>query len=406
VLDDVAGTYDGLLNAVVAPDVLSAQPGAAAVFERTRGRGLLTVTVTKAGAVSGRVSTGGLVQTFKGTVNNTGAVVFSEGLPKLALKKLVAGVTADLGELSLRVLAVQPAVVEADLTLPGGQLVLAEAEAEKHVYSAASVLPAGMVRVPEDVLNPSRENGAYTAIFGVGRSSEGLSPSKYPQAPGTGNLTVNADGTVRVVGRLADGSAVSYTQRLSPTRGLPVYIPLYSAKGYIAGRVQFDPSQEQSDANGGMEWVRPAGLGTGVFGAGWPQGLRVDFAASKFVPYDFKTTDDVSNAFSTTWTVTASGGGISQPIKTLAVLYPFELQTGFVKFNSLDTARGIYTAQQISMADGGFSGTFVHPRIAQPVTFEGVFFQKTGVAYGRFNALGTVGAISMRSGTPWEEPGY
>jgi hypothetical protein len=93
---------------------------------------------------------------------------------------------------------------------------------------------------------------------------------------------VSEAGVVRLVGRLADGATISYANRLSPTLGWPVYVALYGDRGFVAGRVQFDATRAGSDAAcEAMQWVRPAGL-PAPYRAGWPDGIAVGFAASKY----------------------------------------------------------------------------------------------------------------------------
>ena len=282
----LAGTYDGLLVPTLAPEELVAQPSLAGVFEGSRGRGLLSATVSAAGAVTGRLSAGGTDQTFKGVLKGDGTVVFSGGAKKWALKKTQGRVVTALGELALRMRAGEPATLVGELTAPGGSTVMAGLAAEKHVYSAAKVLPQGMRRVPESVFNRAHENGRYTALFKPvvdegAETNSGVAKTTFPQGAGSGLMTVSEAGVVRLVGRLADGATISHANRLSPTLGWPVYAALYGDRGFVAGRVQFDAAQAGIDAAcEAMIWVRPAGW-TPPYRAGWPDGIALGFAASK-----------------------------------------------------------------------------------------------------------------------------
>jgi formylglycine-generating enzyme required for sulfatase activity len=130
---EFAGTYDGLLAPAVTPEELAAQPTLASAFIGTRGRGLLNVTVSTAGAVTGRVLAGGAEHVFKGVLKRDGTVVFAGGVETWALKKMEGGGTTELGELSLRMREGDPALVAGELTMPRGSAVLARLEAPKHV---------------------------------------------------------------------------------------------------------------------------------------------------------------------------------------------------------------------------------------------------------------------------------
>jgi formylglycine-generating enzyme required for sulfatase activity len=413
---ELAGTYDGLLVPAVTREELSGQPTAAGVFEGTRGGGLLAVSVSSAGSVTGRMTAGGTEQAFKGVLKRDGTVVFNGGLEKWAVKRSEGRGSTQLGELSLRLREGDPAVVLGELTVPGGGLLLAGIEAEKHVYSAAKVLPSGMRRIPEEVLNPGYENGRYTVLFEAlsdegTETNSGLERSGFPQGAGSGQMTVSSAGVVRVVGRLADATPISYTNRLSPKLGWPVYVPIYGRRGFLAGHVQFDPSQAESDAAcTAMEWLRPAGLAA-PYGAGWPGGISVGFAASKYaVPSAptkrLPTPANPFGVFGSTVPVNAipgdtapdfvpvelslSGGGLATPWVQEATVNggnALALVGAVPEGSPFKAFKWTFAA-----ADGGLKGTFVHPVTGRIVSFTGATFQKTRRAAGCFQFLPANGA--------------
>ena len=405
---ELAGAYDGLLEPGLTPEERAAQPTLAAVFNGTRGRGLLSATVSAAGAVTGRLSAGGTEQAFKGVLKRDGTVLFNGGAEKWALKRTEGRVVTELGELVLRVREGEPTVLVGELKAPGGAVVLAGVEAAKHVYSAAKVLPEGMRRVPETVFNRAYENGRYTALFEpvVDEGTDtngGLARGAFPQGVGSARMTVSDSGLVRVAGRLADGAAVSYANRLSPTLGWPVYVPLYKGRGYVTGRVQFDAAAADSDAAcEAMEWVRPAGL-PAPYAAGWPEGIAVGFAASKYAaparptaaapspanPYTvFGPALPVNAAPDfATLTVSISGGGLEGGAVQSATV----TRSNVLKLAGAVSGGSPFAGFQwtFSPGDGGFGGAFLHPVTGKKVSFSGVTFQKTRRAVGSFVYLPT-----------------
>jgi hypothetical protein len=405
---ELAGAYDGLLEPGLTPEERAAQPALAAVFNGTRGRGLLSATVSAAGAVTGRLSAGGTEQAFKGVLKRDGTVLFNGVAEKWALKRTEGRVVTELGELVLRVREGEPTVLVGELKAPGGAVVLAGVEAEKQVYSAAKVLPAGMRRVPETVFSRAYENGRYTALFEpvVDEGTDtngGLARGAFPQGVGSTRMTVSDSGLVRMVGRLADGAAVSYANRLSPTLGWPVYVPLYKGRGYVTGRVQFDAAAADSDAAcEAMEWVRPAGLPT-PYAAGWPEGIAVGFAASKYAaparptaaapspanPYTvFGPALPVNAAPDfATLTVSLSGGGLEGGAVQSATV----TRSNVLKLAGAVSGGSPFAGFQwtFSPGDGGFGGAFLHPVTGKRVSFSGVTFQKTRRAVGSFVYLPT-----------------
>jgi hypothetical protein len=405
---ELAGAYDGLLEPGLTPEERAAQPALAAVFNGTRGRGLLSATVSAAGAVTGRLSAGGTEQAFKGVLKRDGTVLFNGVAEKWALKRTEGRVVTELGELVLRVREGEPTVLVGELKAPGGAVVLAGVEAEKQVYSAAKVLPAGMRRVPETVFSRAYENGRYTALFEpvVDEGTDtngGLARGAFPQGVGSTRMTVSDSGLVRMVGRLADGAAVSYANRLSPTLGWPVYVPLYKGRGYVTGRVQFDAAAADSDAAcEAMEWVRPAGL-PAPYAAGWPEGIAVGFAASKYAaparptaaapspanPYTvFGPALPVNAAPDfATLTVSLSGGGLEGGAVHSATV----TRSNVLKLAGAVSGGSPFAGFQwtFSPGDGGFGGAFLHPVTGKRVSFSGVTFQKTRRAVGSFVYLPT-----------------
>jgi hypothetical protein len=280
----LAGTFDGRLEAATDEASLE-EPGQ---FIQTRGEGLLTATVSATGSFSGKLTTGGTAVSFKGVLRRDGVAWFDSKSDSLEVAKGRGASRVVLGSLSLR------AQETGELPRLVGELVSETAtfgtvSAEKFVYSAARVLPAGMQRVPVAILDPASENGRYTALLeprvdeGV-ETNNGLERTQFPQSSGYAKLTVASSGVVSLAGRLADGTAVSYSNRLSPGGAVPVYVPLYSGLGFLAGTPVFDDSQPETDLSGAqMRWLRPSGLAA-PFAEGWEDGITVDLVGSKYVP--------------------------------------------------------------------------------------------------------------------------
>jgi hypothetical protein len=450
---ELAGTYDGLLVPETSLEEIEAshpgEPGVAECFVWTHGRGLLTLTVTELGAVTGKVSSAGMVQAFKGTVMRDGTVMFGDGNARLGLERRTGGKlvrelrdtlwsgwkvvermvgeqVTGVGMLGLRLREGEPAVVSGELEYVSGDVVFAGVVAERHVYSAARTLPEGLERVPQSILDPARDNGGYTAVFEAladedGSTNRGVELSAFPQGFGSGRLTVSPAGVASFVGRLADGTAVTYSNRISRSRGWPVYAALYGNRGYVTGQVLFDADHESHDAGcEEMEWVRPSGL-KGAYAGGWPGGIAVGFAASKYVaparptarvpaptnPYGVFGPGVAVNAVPGDAVPAAVfvealvwGGGILDP-----VLCGGTLDGGHVV--RLGENQGLRAAGwkcQVRASDGSMTGVFVHPVSGKVARFSGVVFQKRKSGLGSFanpSGSGTdaeVGVVEVRTG--------
>jgi hypothetical protein len=265
-----------------------------------------------------------------------------------------------------------------------------------------------MQRVPLDILDPASEKGRYTALF-ESRVDEGMDTNggldgdAFPQASGYAKLTVSAAGVVSMTGKLADGTVVSYSNRLSPSGTVPVYVPLYANRGFLSGAVGFDVAQLETDLAGPeMRWFRPLGLAA-PYSAGWPEGITVDLVGSKYVapgvptrtvpvpanrygvfgpelPVNSVLTDTVPDFVPVE--LRLSGGGLTQEIANSGRVSGGNVLslTGVLGAGSL--ANGLkWTA---TASDGGFAGSFTHPVSGRALPFGGAVLQKTRRAGGFF----------------------
>jgi hypothetical protein len=81
-----------------------------------------------------------------------------------------------------------------------------------------------------------------------------------PYEMGFARLSVGKNDVVRLAGRLPDGTAISSGSRLTAREYAAFFIPLYGARGSLAGDVHFvsDPASGLSGATGSMSWIHPA----------------------------------------------------------------------------------------------------------------------------------------------------
>jgi formylglycine-generating enzyme required for sulfatase activity len=399
----LAGTFDGRLEAATDKAQLAVEESEGLVqrFVQTQGEGLLTATVSVTGAFTGKLTTRGTTVAFKGVLRRDGVAWFDSKTDSLEVAKGQGAGRVVLGNLSLR------AQETGELPRLVGELMSDSAtfgtvSAERFVYSSAPVLPAGMQRVPVEILDPASENGRYTALFEprVDEGTEtngGLERTKFPQSSGYARVAVASSGVVSVTGRLADGTAVSYSNRLSPSGAVPVYVPLYTGRGFLAGTPVFDASQPDTDLAGAqLRWVRPSGL-PAPFTAGWEDGITVNLVGAKYVPVT-KPTRTVPvpanpyTVFGPELAVTAlvadevpdfvrlrvemAGGGLAAGTTDEGQLLP-----GNVFKVTAPGAAGLKLV--FTPADGGFTGSFTHPLGSlQPIA--GVVLQKTKRAAGGF----------------------
>jgi hypothetical protein len=386
----LAGSYNGLLVA-----------GAGATSQIDQ-NGLVNLTVTSTGSFTGRVTIAGVSQAISGVFKNDGSAAFGKtSAPTIELVKTLKPAKVSLGFLALTLDTGSGYKVTGALKDAAGAVTFASVVADKALYTSAKnpVLP--LRNVPQGILDPAREKGKYTALFLAADSpNSGVAKTGFPQGDGYAMVTVSTSGKVTMKGKLADGSTVSYSNALSSTNDLPVYVQLYGKKGFVAGNVRFDSTQTTSDAAGlGMKWFKPAGLTSPKnYTAGWPNGILTDFVASKFIPTGKPSSKvpvppnpdtvlgvGVPGASAPTVAnllIGVADGGLTtattndaslSAVNKLSVLGATSGQTG---------ATGLKAS--FSASSGALSGSFVHPGTNKSVSFAGVVYQKQNSASGFF----------------------
>ena len=383
----LAGSYNGLLVAGA---------GSTAPIDQN---GLVNLTVTTTGSFTGRVTIAGVSQAISGVFKNDGSAVFGKtNAPSI---ELVKPTKASIGFLALSLDTGSGNKVTGTLKNAAGAVTFASVEADKALYTAAKNPALPLRNVPQAILDPAREKGKYTALFQAADSpNSGVAKTGFPQGDGYAMVTVSTSGKVTMVGKLADGSAVSYSNALSSANDWPVYVQLYGKKGFVAGNVRFDATQTTSDAAGlGMKWFKPAGIASPkMYTAGWPNGILTDFVASKFIPTG-KPTSKVPVPPNPDTVLGVGVPGASAP--TVANLLIAVADGGLTaatgnegslsavnKLTLLGAAPGQTAANGLkasfSASSGALSGSFVHPGTNKPVSFSGVVYQKQNKASGFF----------------------
>ncbi len=276
--------------------------------------------------------------------------------------------------------------------------------ADHALYTSKKNPLAPYKNVPATILNPAGEKGKYTAIFSAKAApNNGVVMNAFPQGDGHGNVTVSTSGTVKILGKLADGSNVSYSNTLSKKNEWPIYIPLYKKGGFIAGSVIFDHTQTQTDAAcAGMNWFKPDTTGLKVkdklYPAGWPGGITTDFAASKYVAPQKATVKipappnpgtvfgpgvpSAPNNTTANIFISTAYGGLTTNTSNDASLDAKSKATILAATAGASGAAGLKTT--FVSGTGGMSGSFTHPGLGKSVKFTGVVFQKTQTASGFF----------------------
>ena len=371
-----AGKYNGLL---------------AATDDESDHHGLIALIVTPAGTFTGKLSIGGAVVRVGGTILNDGTMMFGKApnqSASFAVTKKVSGVITTFGQLALT-LNTTPGVDKISGTLKTNANdddndAIGIIDSDRALYTSKNPPVAPFLNVPTTILDPLTNKGKYTAIFQP-TGNGGLDTDLFPQGSGYGTITVSKTGAVKIVGKLADGSPISYANALSKANQWPVYIALYKKKGLITGQVAFQDLAESDADCTGMVWFKSASVADKLYPAGWTDGIEVDFFASKFVnnpAASGKSALDIAGA-----TVPAVNAEISITDGLLAAdidrnaSVATNSKVTMVPAVNPDPDKVKFT---ISHSSGKVGGSFVHTLSGKPTQFAGVVFQKTNTAFGYF----------------------
>jgi hypothetical protein len=200
--------------------------------------GRLDLTTTAAGKVTGKITQDGHSRSFKGSVTPTGG---SE--PEVNLT--VANGTSPSLQLTV------------SLDGTANQL------SGTVTTDGTSAAVYGWRQVWNKKTNPATAlAGYYSFILSLSDTSDQNTVS-IPQGNGFGKFTVGPDGTLRIIGKTADGQAFSTAGFVGPNGEIAVYQSLYSNKGSLLGQMAIATGSANADntIGGSLTWLKPAGAG-------------------------------------------------------------------------------------------------------------------------------------------------
>jgi len=352
--------------------------------------GLLTITGSRKGTLTGRLTLGGRVLGFKGSVDPDGVVRFGEaGAETVALKR--RGLSTLTLSLSLRGDADSDRFIG---TVRDGAVEISTVSAERAVYDARTN------PVPPVVLDAAGK-GRHTALFlAKAAPNGGLETNVFPQGDGYGLLRITRGGKVKIAGALADGSRFSYANTLSATNRWPFYIGLYKRAGSCTGEVAFRDIAAQSDLDGlDLQWFRPnlsaAPKPPRLYPQGWPAGIRTDLLGSRYVVPPGTTSvlpgvgapDADGNA-----RFTATGGGLAAEIVQAMNIQP---RDRIVIVPPDPAVVHLAIARSSGKVKGNFADLFGEVSGPRKAKLFGAVFQKQQTVSGFFLGPAEAGKIEV-----------
>jgi hypothetical protein len=335
--------------------------------------GSIQVVISRKGAVTARLLLGGERYAAKGSVRDTGVVIFSDTNSPTAML-----VRKDQSPLSLR-LNVDTVTGSDRLSgsIATGTTGYASLTADRAIYTARKNPGAPMINVPASLL------GKYTIAFPAKNpEAQGQTADSFPQGAGIGFVTVKKNGAAKLVGRLADGTKISTSGPLSKNNVLPFYVLTDKKRGSITGPLSIRDLPEASDIDGDdLHWFKPPRTKTKkstTYPDGWPRGILVDFIGSRYakpngsaaIP-NLPPPDADGNA-----NVDLVAAGL---LDSLALGVNIDAKS---KVTPIGGAAGLKL--KIKAKNGAVSGQFTHPATGQTSKITGVILPKSQRGAGFF----------------------
>jgi hypothetical protein len=375
-----AGAYDGLFVSVKEEDDKITDfiggPG-------LNHNGLLHLDVTAGQRFTGTVQMAGVKQTIRGIFLSGGAARFGDSSASSSSVELIKKGSVEDFSLGALELTLQPGSkqVVGTVKVKNGATTIANLTAKQYLYSDKTPLPTGFASVPAYITNGG---GTYTALL---KSKDSSPVAGTPFGDGAATVVVSKKGIAKIVGKLSDGTAISYSNVLSQDRKLPVFVQLYSNKGFVVGEATFDAAvgtNAASDALATLSWFRPVNADrAGFYPTGWVKGIDLDFVASKYAKPAAGVTTNILGLAATEVLEFKSQGQLSTvtfdgKLSALNVLTPeagaSAATVGNTKFKiGFDTATGLLKSTEFLYGSG-----------AVKVGVTGAVLQKSKTANGYF----------------------
>ncbi|MBI3852477.1 MAG: DUF4038 domain-containing protein [Verrucomicrobia bacterium] len=208
---------------------------------------------------------------------------------------------------------------------------------------------------------PAPFAGSYTLL---------IPPDNDPSVPagdGFGTVRVSTSGAVRFGGVLADGTKVTQGVSLSKNGDWPLYVALYSGKGAIVSWLRFT-NQSNSDLDGKLSWIKPAGGISPFYPAGFTN--ECDVVGSVYVPPvgGSETILNLTNAL-----VEFTGGNLAADFTNSVTL---------AANNRLINQSSNRLTMSFSLPTGTFKGGVTDPASAKSMKLSGVVLQKANIGGG------------------------
>ncbi|MEN3941081.1 Ig domain-containing protein [Prosthecobacter sp. SYSU 5D2] len=254
-------------------------------------------------------------------------------------------------------------------------------------YGAAAV--NGWLNVWDKKLNPpSSREGFYSVILDLADEDD-LGAAAIPQGVGYATFTILPAGTVKIIGKSADGQTLTSSTTMGPHGELALYATQYANKGTMLGTLTVDEDEDGlfmgNDVSGSLTWLKPAGKGR-VYAAGFgpvdlvAEGGYLGTATKRPVVLGLPATGSFSMAF--------EGAGVEASATNPDVTGA--LWTEKYKADFSDAVNAGKVTLKVNKATGAVTGSLTLTETTPPLVRKGVKFmgQVVRMSDGQIKAAG------------------
>jgi hypothetical protein len=325
--------------------------------------GMLTLTVARTGAFTGRLRIGTATHVLSGRFDDRG--VYSATIAGQPLTLQFPNPLPSGSSLSLSMIT----------GTYGGTPVVA--------MHAAGFSPAA----------PAPEFGRYTMLLPTNPSVAGS-----PVGAGFAVLTVTQKGAVTITGHLADGTAFSEATFLTAggTSGVDIFTLFvklgYKIPGLLSGTLTFESVPGQSDFDGMLAWTKPIQAHDTLYPLGISTSLPA-IGARYFAPARVYLALDLSAIGSLMAEIDVSGPTLMTPLSKNAKI-SIDFESAAVDTVSIINVGQDYLYVTINRATGVITGSFRPTRRTESI-IHGVILQPQERAEGFFTYNGQSGEVKV-----------
>lgn len=344
------------------------------------------ITVTNTGAFTAQIRFPGYTAILKGQFDASGAALFGALKTSPALITLPAKVATAL--------AIGPELevtMHLDMNPAGTRSITISLAESGHSPASFTARQDGFKKGTDPV--PASLQGTYTfALRPQAAPNGGLAMEAFPPGSGYGTLTIGADGSVKIAGALADGTAITMSAKLANDVSFPIAISGYaSGSGGLYGVASLVSGISDRDVDGpGAAWLRPVNTKAKQYPDGWPAGILTDLIGSHYAP---PVLDNISSNSDATATFTGGDllANVTQPF-TIDNNGKFKMSPPAKSFGGSATIKtGVFSGIVVS----NFQPAGASSPISLKQTYRGAFLKKPNQGEGFFVGPATGGKVIL-----------